>query len=175
MPSSQEPKRRRKRGRPALPPEKRKRNNFTMRLRDGLKERLQESAADKGRSLSEEAELRLELSYYDEDARIRAFGGDANYFIMQALTSTIKAIETETGSSWRKDPVTSLKVQQACWVVLRAFGPTSLRKGAPGENLNPEVKIAAEQAIADTIQRQARVAVLSMAVEDQHLESDEEE
>tara|TARA_R110000796_G_scaffold252498_1_gene387141 strand:- start:2224 stop:2412 length:189 start_codon:yes stop_codon:yes gene_type:complete len=52
----------RKRGRPTLDPEKRKRNNVTLRLRDALKKQLIEQATDNGRSLSEEMEYRLEHS-----------------------------------------------------------------------------------------------------------------
>ena len=39
-----------------------KRNYFTFRMRDNLKDRLQAAADENGRSLSEEMEFRLELS-----------------------------------------------------------------------------------------------------------------
>ena len=49
-------------GRPAMPPEDRKRNNMTMRLRDTTRAALERAAAKSGRSTSEEIEYRVEQS-----------------------------------------------------------------------------------------------------------------
>jgi hypothetical protein len=57
----------RKRGRPPLPPGQGKRASFTTRLRAALRDRLKEAAANEGRSLSEEIEFRLELSFLTKD------------------------------------------------------------------------------------------------------------
>lgn len=58
---------RRARGRPRIEPSERRRNNVTMRLRDETKARLERDARDNQRSLSEEIEMRLEMSFDRED------------------------------------------------------------------------------------------------------------
>jgi len=55
------------RGRPAKAPMERKRRNLTMRVRDALRDSLGAAAAASGRSLSEEAEFRLEQSFMADD------------------------------------------------------------------------------------------------------------
>lgn len=52
-----------KRGRPAKPVAERRRNNLTIRMRDVLRKGLSKSAVNNQRSLSEEAETRLEQSF----------------------------------------------------------------------------------------------------------------
>lgn len=61
-------------GRTPLPESERKRNNLTFRLRDGLRTDLVAEASANGRSLSEEVEFRLELSFRDDNIveRLRA-------------------------------------------------------------------------------------------------------
>ena len=63
----------RSRGRPRVPDQTRKRNNVTIRMRDELKAKVEQSAAKQQRSISEEIEKRLETSFADE-ARV---GGPA--------------------------------------------------------------------------------------------------
>ncbi len=65
MPRQKTPKRR---GRPPTPPEQRKRNNVTIRLRDDTKSALEARASTNGYSLSEEIERRLERSFSAEEA-----------------------------------------------------------------------------------------------------------
>lgn len=57
-----------RRGRPPTPPEQRKRNNVTIRLRDDTKLALEARASAGGYSLSEEMERRLERSFAEEEA-----------------------------------------------------------------------------------------------------------
>jgi len=61
-----------KRGRPPKSVEDRKRNNLTMRMRDATKEKLEREARANGRSLSEEAEARIEQSFHSDALRIEA-------------------------------------------------------------------------------------------------------
>ena len=65
----------RRRGRPPLPPGEAKRSSFSTRLRPELKTKLEQAAADEGRSLSEEIEFRLERSFLTED-HLRFLAGD---------------------------------------------------------------------------------------------------
>ena len=46
-----------------MPDEAKKRNNVTIRMRDELKSKIQQAAAEHGRSISEEIERRLEHSF----------------------------------------------------------------------------------------------------------------
>ena len=61
----------RPRGRPRVSDETRKKNNVTIRMRDDLKTKVEQSAAGQRRSISEEIAARLDRSF-DEQA---AFGG----------------------------------------------------------------------------------------------------
>ena len=56
-------------GRPPLTPGRPKRSAFNTRIRAELKDRLTGRAVECGRSLSEEIERRLELSFDDDEAR----------------------------------------------------------------------------------------------------------
>ncbi len=56
-----------RRGRPRLAEEDRKSSQIKLRARAGLREQLEEAAAQSGRSVSEEAEKRLENSFQQED------------------------------------------------------------------------------------------------------------
>lgn len=55
-----------RRGRPPKPPEERKGGNLTFRTRADFRERLEEAAAQSGRSVTEEVELRVERSFESE-------------------------------------------------------------------------------------------------------------
>ena len=97
-------KQRRRDGR-RKPAAARKRNNLTFRTRDQLRDQLERVAAAAGRSISEEIEYRLTLSFSHDDA----FGGPAmrRIAILMAvafhsagnLTSSGKPIE-----EWIRDP-----------------------------------------------------------------------
>ena len=65
------PSRSRPRGRPRVSDKARKRNNVTIRMRDELKSKVEQSAAAQQRSISEEIETRLVQSFADQER----FGG----------------------------------------------------------------------------------------------------
>ena len=60
--------RHRPRGRPPVPDQTRKRNNVTIRMRDELKAKVEQSAAGQRRSISEEIAWRLERSFSEQAA-----------------------------------------------------------------------------------------------------------
>jgi hypothetical protein len=60
------------RGRPPKDPEKGKRQNYTFRLHDSTREKLIKSAEAGNRTLSEEIEQRIEWSFFDDPAHVRA-------------------------------------------------------------------------------------------------------
>ena len=92
-----------KRGRPALRPAQRKRNNVTMRMTDDLKMRLENSANDHGRSLSEEIEHIMERFFITDDHMALIFG-DLNFrrFVDAALDAK-GFIEFDGKSVWTDD------------------------------------------------------------------------
>ncbi|MDA1101827.1 MAG: hypothetical protein O2967_22950 [Proteobacteria bacterium] len=117
-----------RRGRPPLSPEKRKRNNVTLRLRDGLKKQLEEQAATMGRSLSEEIEFQLERTFLTDKARRdredRAFGGAHTHALVRLFGDTIKDVETWTGGTWAEDQYTFDQVRLGINTFMDALRPT---------------------------------------------------
>ena len=93
-----------KRGRPALRPAQRKRNNVTMRMTDDLKKRLEKSANDHGRSLSEEIEQIVERFFITDDHMALVFG-DLNFrkFVDAALDAKRLIEECGGESVWAND------------------------------------------------------------------------
>jgi len=59
----------RKRGRPALPPDKGKRYAFGMRTTKELRDKIRLAAYLSGRSLTQEVEFRLEKSFWEEEKK----------------------------------------------------------------------------------------------------------
>ncbi len=82
-----------------LPPGEGKRTPLNMRTTRELRERLEREAADSGRSLVQEVEFRLERSFRDEDALIKAFGGRATYDVLRVMGSVAAQIQTRKGKT----------------------------------------------------------------------------
>ncbi len=93
----------RKRGRPRKPDSEKRRNNVTIRMRDSVKERLQESAAKTGRSLSEEIEYHLERTLLDEEARDREWGGKKLHGLFRMMVGALEVIEQDRGKTCADD------------------------------------------------------------------------
>ena len=62
-----------------------RRETVTLRVTRGLRERLKEKAEGAGRSLSQEIELRLEKSFWQDDSLYASFGGDQRFRFMQLI------------------------------------------------------------------------------------------
>lgn len=82
-----------------LPPGEGKRTPLNMRTTRELRERLEREAADSGRSLVQEVEFRLERSFRDEDALIKAFGGRRTYDVLRVMGSVASQIQTRKGKT----------------------------------------------------------------------------
>lgn len=98
------------RGRPPKPPGELKRAPFSARLRDSLRARLEEEAAKRGYSLSEEIEARLEASFISIESR---FGGRAGLEAATMLTASFLYVGgayarakgiPDGPDEWLKDP-----------------------------------------------------------------------
>lgn len=70
-------------GRPPLPPEERKTRNLSFRVRDALRDKIQRAAEENGRTISGEAEFRLEQSFIEDRA------GFASRFSISCSRSSI--------------------------------------------------------------------------------------
>jgi len=75
-----------------------KRAFFQTRIRESLKRRLETEAAEEGRSLSEEVELKLELASRDADLGRTVFGDDPERFgLLQAIDRLLLAAQMRSG------------------------------------------------------------------------------
>lgn len=115
------------RGRPPMRPEDRKRNNFTMRLRDTTRLALERAAAQRGRSASEEAEYRIEQSLLDP-AYPPELTGLAELFV-RAMFETGNAIAGANRWSghgvtpWLSDPYARHQAAEAVRYLLNLSQP----------------------------------------------------
>jgi len=92
-----------KRGRPPkFAPGERTRGPLTIRLRDQIRQELETTAAAAGRSLSEEIEYRLELSFSRRDY-LRETWGDDFFNLAEAAAKSLAHLQQFTGESWVKD------------------------------------------------------------------------
>jgi hypothetical protein len=94
-----------RRGRPSLPKGEGKRHAIGLRATADLRRKLEEGARQSGRSLSQEAELRLENSFRDDDRITESFGGDLTFKIMRALAAVVPVMNSLRGADWLSDPV----------------------------------------------------------------------
>ena len=115
--------RKRKRGRPPLPRTEGKRSAIGLRATAELRKRLEEAAKASGRSLSQEAELRLERTFLQEEIEHASFGGPARYRLMKWLAFSLGLVEDVTGKSWEKDRETFKTGLAAITAILERLTP----------------------------------------------------
>ena len=115
-----------KRGRPALPDDQ-KRQQIGVRTSPSLKASLEQAAAEKGRSVAQEAEWRLQQSFDDEQ---RA-GGEHTASLLRIVAAEIEKIEASTGKRWSKNLTT--------WAaVARMFQYGPIRQARPDRTSDDE-------------------------------------
>ncbi len=115
-----------KRKRPGRPPRGEyvdKRKTLSTRITSELRDRLDKSADESGRSLSQEIEFRLEQSFRDEKALYREFGGRENYNIFRFLAQIPHFAGQMTKQHWREDRKTFRVVMKAIESILEAGIP----------------------------------------------------
>ena len=135
------PKPKRKLGRPPLPLRERKRNNVTTRLRDGLKGDLENAAAEEGRSLSEEIEFRLELSFISEKERLahlhHQFGGFDNYAIAKVMARIASQLSDQVFAPWTENEWIYHQVREAFDTFLDGIAPPAGAERTGGRFISP--------------------------------------
>jgi hypothetical protein len=97
----QQPKRK---GRPPKPGD-RTRGGLTVRLRDDVRDKLEEAVTYSGRSLSEEIEFRLETSLNEHSVLAEQWGDDV-VRLADTLARVIYHLEYLSGRSWLNDDET---------------------------------------------------------------------
>ena len=90
-----------KRGRPSTAPKKGERNSLGFRVTADLKKKLMQSAEVSGRSISQEAEYRLDKSFGDQDLFGSIAGSAANGAILVSIGQMMRAI----GDHSKADPI----------------------------------------------------------------------
>ena len=121
-----------KRKRPGRPPRGEyvdKRKTLSTRITSDLRDRLDKSADESGRSLSQEIEFRLEQSFRDEKALYREFGDKSLYMTMRWFALTLDEAQQITEKPWKKDEETFGIAIKALWTMLQK------RKGLPAPPL----------------------------------------
>ena len=124
----------RKIGRPRLPPGKKREAPIGWRPTPNIRKNLKAAAEDKGRSVSQEIQSRLEESFLraEADERVRqavlegsydSFGEKKTFEIMRLMASMIQMVEQSTGKSWLKDPETNICVNRMISEAINRYGP----------------------------------------------------
>ena len=110
-------------------PYEEKRSTLTTRITEGTRKKLEDSAHDAGRSLSQEIELRLDRSYAQEEELYARFGGKGQYRWLLLLAATLQMIEEVTGKKWDQDHQTNDEARDAIKVFVERFSPKHPRRG----------------------------------------------
>lgn len=111
------------RGRPKKEPKQGERNPLGLRVTAKLKKDLEAVATKSGRSLSHEIEFRLEQSFTEESAIVRAFGDERSYRLARLLFGTKDLIEAMHERSVFEDYETFLAASVAMEELLERFAP----------------------------------------------------
>jgi len=99
----------RKPGRPSLG----KRQSFTFRVRENVRDLLVAAAQASHVSVSEEIERRIELTFSSAGIVAEMFGGMKNAQLLFTISIAIQEVERATGRSWWADYSTIEQVQRA--------------------------------------------------------------
>ncbi|MGH1571760.1 hypothetical protein ACRAWG_15115 [Methylobacterium sp. P31] len=92
-----------KRGRPPKHSGEGARPTVNFRCRTALYERLQEQAAIAERSVSEEIERRLDLSFRDPEIRLMFVGNNNTADLLAMIAHVLKACRNKDGADWSED------------------------------------------------------------------------
>ena len=111
-----------------------RRKTTSTRITAETRARLEEAAADSGRSLAQEIEFRLAWSFAKEKSQAEisdgavggfyaSFGNLETFLVARVLANAIQTIEAVTGKNWMDDPEVHRQTQVACIKILDAFRP----------------------------------------------------
>ena len=121
-----------KRGRPSKPTAEKKTAHAGFRLAAPLYERLVAAAAADSRTLSQEIEARLRLSFDKDQKEVDRFGGQTNYWLLRIIAHQIPIVEKlahpeapreNPPSRWWEDPYTFQQVKILIDTLFDCFRP----------------------------------------------------
>ena len=126
-------------GRPRLPPGKKREAPIGFRPTPDMRADLKGAAADKGRSMAQEIQSRLEETFSRDEAddRVReavlkdiydSFGKEKTFRTMRLLASMVQMVEQTTGKSWLEDPETNIWVNEMISEAINRYGPARTDK-----------------------------------------------
>jgi hypothetical protein len=107
------------------------RKNRTFRVRDRLDVMLEESAKEAGRSVSEEIEHRLEVSFEDERQNADLLGTHVGAHILRMLRAAM--VVEGVSPEWDGDPARAERFRTAANAVIAAFLNLPIDLPAPGQ------------------------------------------
>ena len=96
-----------------------RRKTTSTRMTPEIRARLEEAAAQSGRSLAQEIELRVDQSFLADEF----LGGPGNATAAKLVGLILQDVEARTGKSWREDKDTYYGAFSAVATVLRVLGP----------------------------------------------------
>lgn len=102
-----------KRGRPAKTEAEKKSEPVSLRLAPDLYQQLKDAADQADRTLGQEIQARLKLSF-DDRQKVAEFGGLTNYWLFHEIAAGIGLIQDRTGHEWWSDRYTF----DACYALL---------------------------------------------------------
>ncbi len=108
-----------------------------VRLTPGLHERLKAASAQANRLVSQEIELRLRLSFQEEERGAQRFGGSTNYWLFQQAAHWMSFEEERAGQRWWKE--------LELFVLWRALIISMLDGLRPRGRIDPKRSAAAER------------------------------
>lgn len=120
-----------------------KRHPLNMRTTREIREHLEDAARKSGRSLAQEAEHRLQATYFlDQISDEIPFSDIAPWLLL--ISGTILAVEKTTGKSWLKDSPTYFAVCDVLANSLKTLPPFASEKfGASDYSRFADVAVAA--------------------------------
>jgi len=149
-----------KRGRPRKDDASRKSITLGIRVTPALRDQLEAARNDSSRTLSQEIEARLRLSFGEQQRAQEEFGGATNYFLFQAISRGIIRIQERTGRQWWEDRYTFNECQALMAAVWSRFKPR-------GRNTIPKA-LKDERELGRRLSR-AVISPLELALEDRDL------
>jgi hypothetical protein len=120
-----------KAGRPPRHAGEHLRKNRTFRVRDRLDEMLEASAKKAGRSVSEEIEHRLEVSFLDERQNAYLLGTDVGAHILRTLRAAM--VLEGVSPEWDGDPARAERFRTVANAVIAAFLKLPIDLPSPGQ------------------------------------------
>ncbi len=93
-----------------------------VRVKPDLRKRLDAAARKNKWSLTQEAESRLEQSFYDESILARAVGSPELLALCAAASWAVKLVEEYTGKKWTENEETHQEARRAAAFVFAGYG-----------------------------------------------------